>query len=124
MGRKTLSKISILWTFWAVSAGLLAGPFTSHDDLVHDLAHYGAGTLVAETTHLLIKKTGLTRWQRLAYEAGAACLTNIIYESVTKSDFGHAEERCISGTLGGLVFGLVIDLKWGGPKKKPAANFH
>jgi hypothetical protein len=101
---------------------LQAGPFTSHDDLVHDLAHYGAGTIVAEATHLLIRKSALTRWQRVAVEVGAACVTNMIYESITKPDVGHADERCLSGTLGGLVFGLAIDIKWGGKPKDNAVN--
>ena len=119
--KRRLAAVLCCATLAAQGHGLHAGPFTSHDDLVHDLAHYGAGTIVAEATHLLIRKTGLSRWQRLAVETGAACATNLIYESITKPDLGHATERCISGTLGGLVFGLAIDIKWGGkPKPAPA----
>jgi hypothetical protein len=105
----------------SAAQSLHAGPFTSHDDLVHDLAHYGAGTIAAETAHLLIRRSDLSRWQRVAVEAGAACVSNMIYESITKPDIGHAEERCISGTLGGLVFGLAINIKWGG-RPKPAPD--
>lgn len=76
----------------------------THDDLVHDLAHYGSGTLVAEAVHLSFNKSDLKPWQKMTCEITAAFAANLVYELIEPKETNIEIERIACGTLGGLVF--------------------
>lgn len=98
----------LIFLLFGIPALAYAGPFTSHDDMVHDLAHFGAGTLVAEALHPILLRSTLKPWQIVITEVAAAGALTVSYEILTDKDFDVATERTLSGVSGGLAFSLSV----------------
>jgi hypothetical protein len=95
-----------LCILFLLSSSAQASPFTSHDDLVHDLAHFGAGTLCATGFQLFSHiYTGPVMTPRQRFWGGvlSSLLANAAYEFQTQKDTGPMAERVFFGTLGATV---------------------
>ena len=95
--------VLIVLAAWAI-LGLAA---SCHADdwfeLEHDLAHYGAGTMVAEGIHLLDCKQ--KPWVQCVLETGGAFAANVAYKKGRNEWADPAlNERLAWGTLGGFAF--------------------
>ena len=80
--------------------------------MVHDLAHYGAGTTIAEAFDIAFSKSDLKTWQKVIIETSLSCVGTIIYEGIEQNPTGIAEERVVCGTLGGLICATEINIKF------------
>lgn len=74
-----------------------------HQEILHDMAHFGGGVCAAWWMHQADRN--LPIWGQVGLEVMSACAAQCAYKTLANewSD-PHAPERVFVGSLGGLVF--------------------